>query len=74
MTTHSNILAWKTPWAEEPYGLHPWGHKELDTTEQLDHHHHQNSSPQNSWVQVQTASYLLLNFTPITTLHHPLPR
>ena len=40
MTTHSNILAWKIPWAEEPYGLSPWGRKELDKTEQLDHHHH----------------------------------
>ena len=31
--THSSILAWKTPWTEEPNGLSPWGHKELDTTE-----------------------------------------
>ena len=23
--THSNILAWKIPWAEEPYGLQPIG-------------------------------------------------
>ena len=31
-----NILAWKIPWTEEPGGLQsPWGHKELDTTEQL---------------------------------------
>ena len=22
MATHSSILAWKTPWAEEPGGLH----------------------------------------------------
>ena len=28
MATHSSILAWKIPWAEEP-----WGHKESDTTE-----------------------------------------
>ena len=36
MTTHSNILAWETPWIEEPGGLQPMGgHKELDTTEQL---------------------------------------
>ena len=31
-TTHSNILAWKIPWTEEP-GC-PKGHKELNTTEQ----------------------------------------
>ena len=25
MTTHSSILAWRIPWAEEPGGLHPMG-------------------------------------------------
>ena len=24
-TTHSNILAWRTPWTEEPGGLHSMG-------------------------------------------------
>ena len=33
MATHSNILAWRMPWTEEPDGYSPWGHKELDTTE-----------------------------------------
>ena len=33
MTTHSNILAWETPWIEEPGGLQPMGgHKESSTT------------------------------------------
>ena len=33
---HSSILAWRTPWTEEPGGLHsPWCHEESDTTEQL---------------------------------------
>ena len=31
MAIHSSILAWKIPWAEEPGGYSPWGHKELDT-------------------------------------------
>ena len=36
MVTHSSILAWRTPWTEEPGGLYsPWGGKESDTTEQL---------------------------------------
>ena len=26
MATHSNILAWKISWTEEP-GYSPWGHK-----------------------------------------------
>ena len=36
MATCSNILAWKAPWAEKPGGYSPWGHKELDTTAQLE--------------------------------------
>ena len=31
MATHSSILAWIIPWSEEPGGLRPMGHKELDT-------------------------------------------
>ena len=37
MATHSSTLAWRIPWTEEPGGLHPWGHRESDTTEQLTH-------------------------------------
>ena len=34
IATHSNILAWKIPWTEEPGRLlSPWGHKESGTTE-----------------------------------------
>ena len=38
MATHSSILAWEIPWAEEPggfqsMGFSPWGLKERDTTE-----------------------------------------
>ena len=28
MATHSSILAWRTPWTEEPGGLQSMGHKE----------------------------------------------
>ena len=28
MATHSNILAWEIPWAEEPGGLQSMGHKQ----------------------------------------------
>ena len=36
MATHSSILAWRIPWAEEPGGLYsPWGRKESDMTEWL---------------------------------------
>ena len=34
IATHSNTSAWRTPWTEDPGGLHsPRGHKESDTTE-----------------------------------------
>ena len=33
--THSSILAWRTPWTEEPGGLQAMGGKQLDTTEGL---------------------------------------
>ena len=39
MVTHSNILAWRIPWTEEPGGLPSMGHKESDRTEQLTHMH-----------------------------------
>ena len=35
VATHSNILAWKIPWMEEPDGLQSMGHKESDMTAQL---------------------------------------
>ena len=35
MATHSNILAWRIPWTEEPGGLQSGGHKESGTTERL---------------------------------------
>ena len=40
MATHSSILAWRIPWAEEPVGYSPQGHKESDTTERLHFHFH----------------------------------
>ena len=35
MATHSSILAWKIPRAEEPGGLQPTGLQGSDTTERL---------------------------------------
>ena len=33
MATHFSVLAWRIPWTEGLVGYHPWGHKELDSTE-----------------------------------------
>ena len=35
MATHPSILAWKSHGQSSLAGYSPWGHKELDTTEQL---------------------------------------
>ena len=32
MATHSSILAWRTPWTEDPGELQPMGLQELDMT------------------------------------------
>ena len=32
MATHSSILAWRIPWAEEPGRLQSMGSQELDVT------------------------------------------
>ena len=32
IATHSNILAWETPWTEEPGGLQFMGSQKLDMT------------------------------------------
>ena len=39
MATHSSVLAWETPWTEEPGGLQSTGSQESDTTVQLKYHH-----------------------------------
>ena len=48
MAPHSSTLAWKTPWTEEPGGLESMGHKELDTTERLHFHFHEEISTTNT--------------------------
>ena len=35
MGAHSSVLAWRTPWTEEPGGLQSRGCKELDATEHI---------------------------------------
>ena len=40
MATHSSILAWDIPWAEEPGGLQSMGSQELDTTDRLNRHNY----------------------------------
>ena len=37
MATHSSILAWRTPWTEEPAGYSLSGQKESDMTKENQH-------------------------------------
>ena len=39
MATHSSVLAWEVSWTEEPGRIQSMGSQELDTTQQLNHHH-----------------------------------
>ena len=32
MAAHSSILAWESPWTDEPGGYDPWSHRRVDTT------------------------------------------
>ena len=48
MTAHSGILAWRTPWREEPGGLQFMGHKESDTT--VGTQHKDAFPPDDTWL------------------------
>ena len=37
MAIYSSILAWRILWTEDPGGLQPQGHKDLDTIEATEH-------------------------------------
>ena len=37
IATHSSVLAWRSPWTEGSGSCSPWGHKELNITEQHFH-------------------------------------
>ena len=50
MATHSSILSRRILWTEEHGGLHPWGHKESDITEQLTH----TTKNRTGWAKVET--------------------
>ena len=37
MAAHSSVLAWRIPWTEDLAGPIPWGRKESDITEEIQH-------------------------------------
>ena len=66
MASHSTILAWETPWTEEPGGLQSMesqrGCKESDTTERTCTHTH-TQCQENGYTHTKESSLSL-------TLHH----
>ena len=51
--THSSILAWETPWSEEPGGLQSMGHKKVRHDFKQQHTHLDTKAPlyksDNGW-------------------------
>ena len=54
MSTHYSIVAEITPWTEEPGGLQPWNHKELDTCV---HTHHNIENTQREVISFSIVSH-----------------
>ena len=52
MATHSSILAWKIPWAEEPGGLQSMGHKESDMMETTQYTHTHQRQVKSQWSEI----------------------
>ena len=50
MATHSSILAWKSPWTEEPGGLQPMG------SQRVEHNLETNSQITNAFKSIQLSS------------------
>ena len=76
MATHSSILAWRIPKTETGH-YSPWGHKELNTTEQLKTHNislislcvHFSSVTQSCPALCDPMNYSISGFP----VHHQLP-
>ena len=49
MATHSSILAWRMPWAEEPGGLQPIGLQSQTRLKQLSTHTQGTREQENTW-------------------------
>ena len=63
--THSSILAWGIPWTEGQAGYCPWGHKEVDMTEQLNNN---NNMSFPAWLQPEHAGDLSQPLCPVRNL------
>ena len=59
IATHSSVLAWESPWTEEPGELDPWGRKEPDMTEWLSMHTQGGLVPRSVPEALQTSSMIL---------------
>ena len=62
MATHSGILAWRIPWAEEPGGLQSMGSQESDAT----------ACTPYAWTQVRDPKTSFLGFVSFSSVPKPL--
>ena len=61
-TTHSSILAWRSPWMRSLSGYSPWSCKESDMIEQLTHIHIQSKSLKEGRTETVLCSYVKLEY------------
>ena len=64
MVTHSRILAWKTPWTEEPGGLQPMGSQRVKHDRATEHAcMHTHSLPRNNFeAYLHSINRVVINF------------
>ena len=59
MATHSSILAWETPWTEEPGGLQPKGQQSHTQWNTHTHTHTQDVNIRENWTLPATFTFFL---------------
>ena len=72
-TTHSSIIAWETPWTEEPGGLQSMGSPRIGQELVTEQHHHynilNNSTDLESDIWVQILPLLFLKYSMVQVFH-----
>ena len=73
MATHSSIIAWETPWTEEPGGLQSMGSPRIGQELVTEQHHHynilNNSTDLESDIWVQILPLLFLKYSIVQVFH-----
>ena len=73
LSTHSSILAWRSPWTEELGGLQSTGRKESDTTEQLHWDYPRQTNLCDSYGHYTSPIYTKYQLKMYCSFYHPSP-